>query len=181
VLTQACVYAELLRSVPSVQEQRAREVFHTTRWEWRQATREGGSPLLQRLGMGVADYAHAKMLASLLRRSGISSQRSLRHHPCSLSCCFALVWSCRLGAGSCVAGAVHVKQQHAGVWDSLVTAGVQHSARCPLAGGAAGAHALLGLQEQDGGRGPGAAPQVPAAAAGHGQPRRGDWNRPKLG
>lgn len=47
-----------------VQERRAREVSHTTRWEWRQATWEGGSPLLQRLGTGVADYAHAKMLAS---------------------------------------------------------------------------------------------------------------------
>lgn len=42
-------------------------MYHTTRWEWRQATREGGSLLLQRLRTGVADYAHAKMLVSVLK------------------------------------------------------------------------------------------------------------------
>jgi hypothetical protein len=51
------------------QEERARAEFHAVRWEWRQATREGGSPLLQRLGTSLADYAHAKMLVSGLFRN----------------------------------------------------------------------------------------------------------------
>jgi hypothetical protein len=72
-----------------VQEQRAREVYHTTRWEWRQATREGGSPLLQRLGTGVADYAHAKMLVSpgfqrrlLLQHACAPVLAIIRRHGC---------------------------------------------------------------------------------------------------
>lgn len=46
------------------QEEQVGEQYHSVRWAWRQATLEGGAPLLQRLGTGFADYAHAGILVS---------------------------------------------------------------------------------------------------------------------